>query len=188
MAVWNRIRDLIDNLKTILDIFGWLGLSASVGGIIATVSGVAWAIITGMSAPFVITAGFCTFTGAVYLGMAPMAYRALRRMQVIPLSQKPNHDLWRQVPNLHLLEAACLLADAEPNSGLIETGQPGYVWFRTLCEAIVSKEIEHVPAPQDQFATSPSGWYQPYPGTVISRDSLLAFARKRKIERPFLAV
>jgi hypothetical protein len=115
MAIAHRIRAVIDGVGTVITVIGWFGLSAWIAGIGTAIGGTAWAMISGIPVPLVIMAAFCTFTGAVYLALAPMAYRTLQLVHKSPARTRPDPEIWRHLQNLQLFEAACLLADIEPD-------------------------------------------------------------------------
>jgi hypothetical protein len=170
-----------------LAILGWLGLSAWASGIAVAVGGTAWAMITHVSTPLVIMAAFCTFTGAVYLGLAPMAYRVLMRAQDTPARPvRPDPEIWRHLSTLKLYEAACLLADIEPNKENIARPGDENGWYRALSEAIKSHEIIYIYTILDDDRTTQYG-YLPHDETMISRGELQKFAKSRDIRRAFLS-
>jgi hypothetical protein len=187
MWIWDRIKAIIGNVKALLAILGWLGLSAWVGGIATAAGGAVWAVMTHVSTPLVIMAVFCTFTGAVYLGLAPMAYRALARIQDAPTRPiRPDPEIWRHLSTLRLYEAACLLADIEPNKSKVD--EPGDVngWYRALYDAIRDNEILYIYSILDDDRTTQYG-YLPHPDTVITREDLRKFSTSRNLKRAFLS-
>jgi len=186
MAIARWIKAIIDGVGTVSTVIGGLGLSAWIAGAAAAIGGAAWAMIIGLAAPLVIMAAFCTLTGAVYLALAPMAYRTLQMVQKSPARTRPDPEIWRHLPNLQLFEAACLLADIEPD--FLTADNPGDAngWFRALCEAINAKEILWVKSAEDNRHTFPDG-YHPHRETIITRNDLQKFAEKRQIRRAFLS-
>jgi hypothetical protein len=76
-----------------------------------SVGGAVWAVIIGVSTPIAIMAGYCTLVAAVYLGMAPMAYKVLvsvgagARPVRKPLPP-PDYMMWLHVEYLTLEQAA----------------------------------------------------------------------------------
>ena len=123
-----------------------------------------------------------------------MAYRVLQRAQDMPARLRPAPQVWQHLPQYKLYEAACLLADLEPDIPIV--GKPGDAngWYRALCIAIQSGELDRLPTPFDSqhiFGTYQDNGtikneYRPYEETVISRKSLQEFAIKRELRRPFL--
>jgi hypothetical protein len=117
-GVLRKIRDIFGWLKFAWALLGWFGWTSIVTGVAASAGGAIWAVIAGVPIPIAIMAGYCTFVGAVFLTMAPMAYRALAnapRQKGIRQST-PNYDEWRQVEILTLLEAAYLWCGYDPHS------------------------------------------------------------------------
>jgi hypothetical protein len=102
MAIQRRIRGIIDGVGTVAMVIGWLGLSAWIAGVGTAILGAVWAMISGVAAPVVFMAAFCTFTGAVYLALAPMAYRTLQLVQKSPARGRPDPEIWRHLPNFQL--------------------------------------------------------------------------------------
>src|SRR4051794_41272295 len=93
----DRIARAINAIKALLAVLGWLGLSGWLAGLAATLGGGAWAMMTGIAAPLVIMAAFCTFTAAAYLAMIPLGYRVLLRAQDMPGQAHSNPEIWRHV-------------------------------------------------------------------------------------------
>src|SRR5579871_5010757 len=114
-------------LTRIRDAFNW-GLFAyrlivllAATGVLGSLGGAVWAMLIGVPLPIAIMAGYCTFVGAVYLAIAPLAYRALsevpRRTQVAKKPPTPNYSAWRHLEAYELQDAAKLWAEIDPNSG-----------------------------------------------------------------------
>ena len=116
-----------------------------------------------------------------------MAYRALARIQDAPTRPiRPDPEIWRHLSTLRLYEAACLLADIEPNKSKID--EPGDVngWYRALCDAIRDNEIFYIYSILDDDRTTQYG-YLPHPDTVITREDLNKFSTSRNLRRAFLS-
>lgn len=69
-------------VKKAKELWSWYsfaaGISAlSITGIGFAVGGAVWLVNAGFPMPLALMAGYCTLVGAVYLAMAPLAYRAL---------------------------------------------------------------------------------------------------------------
>jgi hypothetical protein len=198
MAIWDRFAQLVNRGKAIWTVIGWFGLAGTVVGTVTAIGGTVWAMITGISAPIVIMAAFCTLTAGIYLGLVPMAYRALLRFQEMePTRARPDTEIWRHLSEFKLYEAACLFADIDPDIPTVSKPGDANGWYRALCQAINNGEIHHVPTPFDNQNTfmvmSPDGGmtgkteYRPYEETVITRDDLKKFATKCGLRRGFLA-
>jgi hypothetical protein len=78
---------------------GWQ-LSGALGftGLIGSTGGALWAIVLGVPTPIALMVGYCTLVGAVYLAMAPLAYRALAQSpsnQIAAQSKTaPDYKAW----------------------------------------------------------------------------------------------
>jgi hypothetical protein len=193
MAILDRVNKAVATAKSIVAVIGWLGLTAWVTGLAAAFGGAAWAMINGISAPIIIMAVFCTITAGTYLAIVPMAFRILRRIEDAPLRIRPSPEIWQHVPRLRLFEAACLLADIDPDLPLVSRPGDANGWYRAICEALLAEEIERIPTEHDPNhifidLSNPDNkpQYRPYEETVISRDALQAFAKRRGLRRAFL--
>jgi hypothetical protein len=125
----------VSTAKSAIAVVGWLGFTGWFVGLPTAVAGTAWAMTTGLAAPIVIMAAFCTFTGAVYLALVPMAYRVLLRSQELPVRVRPNPEIWRHVLQLELCNvdvARFKLATSSSQNGLSPSP-----WSRT-CTAIIA--------------------------------------------------
>jgi hypothetical protein len=186
MWIWGRIKAIISNVKAVLAILGVLELSASISTILVSVGGGVWAVITGIPLPLVVMAAFCTFTGGIYLALAPMAYRALTRIQDAPPPvRRPDPEIWRHVSRLELFQAACLLADIEPDFTIVDKPGDANGWLTVLRDALRSDEIKYIKTVYDSQHVLADG-YHPHKETVISRESLQQFAAKRHHRKAFL--
>jgi hypothetical protein len=155
-------------------ILGWLGLSSLVAGLAISIGGAVWAVISGTSIPIAIMAGFCTLVGAIYLTIAPAAFRALT-IPKVPNSREseaPNYEAWRQVKVLTLLEASKLWAGVDPGSS---TGTyDSHAWYRVLSDAIFSGDLKYIPKSTGNVTER----YAPSPDTKIAREALGQCAAK----------
>jgi hypothetical protein len=77
------------------------------------------AVILGVPTPIALMVGYCTLVGAVYLAMAPLAYRALAQSpsnQTASHSKTaPDYKAWSLVKVLSLGDAAYLWCDRDPH-------------------------------------------------------------------------
>lgn len=113
-AVWDRV-------SFVWMVIGWLGFAGLFTGIAASIGGSILAMATGVPIPIVIMAGYCTLVGAVYLGMAPLAYKTLaaasgrgyRNSRDEPPA--PDYAAWLHIETLSLLNAARLWCDYDPH-------------------------------------------------------------------------
>lgn len=112
-------KEAVEWAVAIWHVLGWLGLTAIITGLAASIGGTVWAVLTGIPIPIAIMAGYCTLTGAVYLAMAPMAYRAISMRPPdagAPPKVAPDYKAWRQVEFLRLGQAAALWCGHDPHS------------------------------------------------------------------------
>ncbi len=82
-------------------------------GIATAMGGGVWAVLIGVPLPIAIMAGYCTLVGAVYLAIAPLAYRALAQSPANNSSPQPNkitpdYKVWSHIKVLGLQQAAFL--------------------------------------------------------------------------------
>jgi hypothetical protein len=177
------LQKLIDAISALWTMLGWFGVTATIISLSTAAGGVIWAMVTGIAGPIVLMAAFCTITAGVYLALVPMAYRTLRRIQDMPIQVRPDPEIWRHVTTFRLSEAACLLADVEPD--LAAVSKPGAVnaWYRAMCDSLKDGEIQHIRLSEEIVFRD--GYY-PHEKTIISRDDLKKFANKKNIRRAFL--
>jgi hypothetical protein len=60
----------------------------AITGVGLAVGGTVWLVKSGIPLPLALMAGYCTFVGAAYLAMAPLAYRALSQ-NLVAKPRKP---------------------------------------------------------------------------------------------------
>jgi len=185
MAILDRINRAISTVKSVLAVVGWLGLTGLLTGIAAAIGGTVWAMITGISAPLVIMAAFCTFTGAVYLSLAPMAYLALIRARDAPPRMRPDPEVWRHLSQFQIFEAGCLLADMEPSTSLANEPGSSNGFCRALCIEVNNGNMQRINMHYDDLNIV-RGRYIADIETVISREELKKFAVSRGLKRAFL--
>jgi hypothetical protein len=148
--------------------------------------GAIWAVIAGVPLPIAIMVGYCTFVGAVFLTMAPMAYRALANAPGQRVIQKsaPNYQEWRQVETLTLVQAACLWCGYDPHSKSATSEIS--TRLTVLVDAVRHKQLKLVPTGgADEYilrerVTSPEGWHS------TTRTMLKDFAKRRGDDPLFL--
>lgn len=137
MGGWpSKIREAVSWAKTISDLLGWLGWLPAILGILAAIGGGIWAVIIGVPYPIAIMAGYCTLVGAVYLVMAPMAFRALINVpRATPLRRHgPNYRAWGHLEKLTLRQAAFLWSELDPNGD--QASADVMVWLDVLFDAV----------------------------------------------------
>jgi hypothetical protein len=110
-------------LERFRDAFNWGWLAYRIvwvlvaTGIASAVGGGVWAVIIGVPMPIALMAGYCTLVGAVYLAMAPLAYRALAQSPANKPGKKkivPNYVAWRHLESYNIADAAKLWCDIDP--------------------------------------------------------------------------
>src|ERR1700716_3951001 len=98
--------------------FAWqLAGALGVTGLISSGSGSVWAMILGVPTPIALMVGYCTLVGAVYLAMAPLAYRALTQSPANKTEKKkitPNYVAWRYLESYQIIDASKLWCDIDP--------------------------------------------------------------------------
>jgi hypothetical protein len=196
MRVVRFLTKIVDLAGTIAVVLGWFGVTSYVVGAIIAIGGAGWALMTGVAAPIAFMGAFCTATAAAYLALLPMAYRTLQRAQETSPRARPDPEIWRHVQELRLYEAACLLADIEPDLPIVSRPGDANGWYRALCEAVRGRQIGRVPTPFDanhMFVSyddhgHPTGSheYRPHQETTITRSELRRFAEARGVRRVFL--
>lgn len=185
-GVLRKIRDIVGWAKFAWALLGWFGWTSAVTGAAAAIGGAIWAVIAGVPLPIAIMVGFCTFVGAVFLAMAPMAYRVLANApgQNVINKSTPNYREWRQVETLTLLQAACLWCGYDPYSK--PTASEISVRLTIFVDAVRRKQLKLVPTGgADEYdmhgrIASPEGWHS------TTRTALKEFAKKRGDDPLFL--
>jgi hypothetical protein len=168
--------------------WGWLAyriiwiLAAT--GILSAVGGTVWAVLIGVPLPIAIMAGYCTLVGAVYLAIAPLAYRALANSpansRAIPIIA-PDYRLWRLKKVLTLSQAAHLWNNRDPS---IVVGTPDIEGiFELFKEAIQSGSMPIVLSPGSNSMIEVA---YPDKTTRVNRESLKQFAKTHGYDPAFL--
>jgi hypothetical protein len=183
MRIFGPLRKIIDAIGTLYLVFGWFGLSAPIASLAIAIGVGAWATMTGVAAPIVLLAAFCTVAAGVCLALVPMAYRTLRRIQDMPVQIRPDPEIWRYVTTFRLSEAACLLANIQPDLAAVSKPGDAYAWYRALCDALKNDEIKYLHTGDNLILRD--GYY-PHETTIIPRVDLIKFADQRHIRRAFL--
>lgn len=98
-------------------------------------------MIQGVPLPIALMVGYCTLVGAVYLGMAPLAYRALAQSPANASTKRrpPNYKACRLASDYSLKDAAHLWCDIDPvDKGTYDT----VAWFKILKEKVQDGTFE----------------------------------------------
>jgi uncharacterized membrane protein YfcA len=103
-------------LRRIKDTWSWgrfawqVAAAFGLTGLIGSAAGTVWAVIQGVPLPIALMVGYCTLVGAVYLAMAPLAFRALSNSTTsIPAESaktKPDYKTWSHIQSLSVAQAA----------------------------------------------------------------------------------
>jgi hypothetical protein len=169
-------------LERFRDAFNWGWLAYRVAwvfvatGIASAIGGGVWAVLIGVPLPIAIMAGYCTLVGAVYLGIAPLAYRVLiaptggARLSKAP--QPPNYQAARLLKDYTLGEASHMWCDVDP---IANDTYDTSIWFKVLKAKAQEKILVIVP-PEDKSRRVTDALY-PTLGTRVTRESLQAFAK-----------
>jgi DNA-binding transcriptional LysR family regulator len=151
---------------------GALGLT----GLLSSVGGTVWAMIQGVPLPIALMVGYCTLVGAVYLAMAPLAYRALAQSPAnSPQPKKPKPPNYAAVRLMHqytLSEASRLWCDIDQSaSPTMESNS----WEQALAAAIQRGDLGFIPkyTAQPHLEKRKPEW-----STIIPRSALQEFAAK----------
>jgi hypothetical protein len=166
--------------------FAWgvlalLGLSTSV---VASV----WAAVLRVPTPIVIMAGFCTFVAAVYLAMAPLAYKVLRQAasdtptgRQSRKPESPNYTAVRLQHQYSLNAASRLWCDIDPNE---QSTYDTAAWLEAMVSAVQRGELPFVVQDRDRAT-----FEKAYPNnrTMVTRDALKKYAAKNGQSPKFLS-
>jgi hypothetical protein len=167
--------------------FAWqLAGALGITGLISSVGGSVWAVILGVPLPIALMVGYCTLVGAVYLAMAPLAFRVLAvspQTATAPVRKKPtpNYTAWRHLNLYELQDAAKLWADVDPNSS---GTNDSIAWFEVFRAKIKERELEIEPKYASERKAEMDN---PTEFTKIKKDSLKKFAERHGYDRPFYA-
>lgn len=157
--------------------FAWqLASVLGVTGLITSFGGGVWAVIIGVPVPIALMAGYCTLVGAVYLAMAPLAYRALAQSPANKIEKKriiPNYVAWRHLESYQIIDASKLWCDIDPNA----TSTPDTsAWVQAFIAAVKRGDLalEYYSSSYDRQAREK---HNPTSDSKITRASLQAFAK-----------
>ena len=142
--MWERLRQIRDTFK--LGLFAYrLVVALGLTGVASAIGGSVWAVIIGVPVPIALMAGYCTLVGAVYLAMAPLAYRALAHstpggasVQFVKKTP-PDYKTWSHIQFLSVSQAAYLWSGQDPN---VPSEAPEIdLWAQVMKDAIKRKEL-----------------------------------------------
>jgi hypothetical protein len=170
--------------------FAWqLAVFFGLSGLLASVAGSIWAVILGVPTPIALMVGYCTLVGAVYLAMAPLAFRALANPAAIPGVAKvtksaPDYKTWSHIQSLSISQAAYLWCGLDPNvpSELPEID----MWANVMKDAIKRRELPIALAAWAESDDWQWAVMAPKPETTMKRSDLAKFAKSKGWEPDFL--
>jgi hypothetical protein len=99
----------------------------------------------GIPLPLALMAGYCTLVGAVYLAMAPLAYRVLRQTPFVTKpgeDNRPNYAAVRLQHQYSLGPASRLWVDLDPRAFATYDSQ---AWYETFVSAIQQGKLKFQP-------------------------------------------
>jgi len=164
-----------------------LGLS----GFALSIGGTIWAMILNVPTPIAVMAGYCTLVGAVYLALAPLAYRALVNQSTTPKGPEtiaPNYAIWRHRETIYLGDAACLFAELVPDANNKQKPQVRE-FLGALIDAARNDEIDFIYRSKGSVRTQSIMDHEKAmvdSTTQVERNELKAFAKKRDYDPMFL--
>jgi hypothetical protein len=169
--------------------WGWLAYRViyvlAISGILSAVGGSVWAVVIGVPLPIAIMAGYCTVVGAVYLAMAPLAYRALAQSPANkPEKRKiiPNYTAWRHLESYGIYDAAKLWCDVDP----IGNGTPDSAAWAEAFKAEVKKGSLKLEYYSDDGSRQLYEKSNPTTDSKVTRESLKKFGKDRGHDPIFL--
>jgi hypothetical protein len=173
---------LLATIRRAKELWSWYSFTVGVGalavaGATTAIGGAVWLIRAGIPLPLALMAGFCTLVGAVYLAMAPMAYRFLSQKaqseRPVRAPTRLNLTAIRLQHQYTILAASRLWVGIDPN----KVSTPDSVaWFDAIVSAIQQDKLtiqsrwgsdEHMKAIERS---------DPMTTTVVNRDDLKKFA------------
>jgi hypothetical protein len=189
LGALKKIKEAWGWAKTVWEVLGWLGFTAAITGVAASIGGAVWAVIIGVPLPIAIMAGYCTFVGAVYLVIAPMLFRALglgatrSAGSIAAIKTPPDYNAWRQLKLIRLSQAAYLWCERDPN---IESDDPEIqTWLEVFKDAIKHGDLRLNLNWADSDDLRHAIMF-PDDNHTVARSDLQAFAKKRGYDKRFL--
>lgn len=175
------------------ELYSWYSFVVGVGFLMVTGVGLAigapvWLVKIGIPLPIAAVAGYCTFVGAVYLAMAPLANRALVRIANTTPSAKPKEDRRPNYPAVRLQHryalgpVSRLWVDLDPRANATYDSQ---AWYETLVSAIQQKKLGFAPRHREQRMIDLEREKPDY-NTIVARDELKRYASSIGEDPPFL--
>jgi hypothetical protein len=142
---------MLDWLKRIRATWSWarfawqIAVVLGLSGAVSAIGGAVWAMIIGVPTPIAIMAGYCTLVGAIYLAMAPLAYRTLATPKQVETNfSRPDYQAWKMVSVLTIGEAAYLWCDIEPEQPGITIPAKVSGWLRAIIDSVMTGKLDFV--------------------------------------------
>jgi len=171
-------------LRRLKEFYSWYSFAVGVSALFVTgfglaVGGAVWLIRAGIPIPLALMAGYCTLVGAVYLAMAPVAFRALRQTvssrpaQKTVAAPKINYTAIRLQHQYTLLAASQLCVGLSPTSST--TNHDSNSWCETFSSAVQQGKLRFEP----RWTESDMIKYEranPSVETIVRRDELKRYA------------
>lgn len=192
MGALKKLKELFDWGKTAWEVISWLGYGTAILGALASIGGAIWAVITGVPLPVAVMAGYCTLVAAVYLGLAPAAYRAVYAARPShspsssPIRKYPNPDysIWRHVETLTIDQAACLWCEHDPEEPPPDTKITA--WRMAFQDAIRRGELAMSPRTGQSKNDFDYERREPPDYARVTRTNLRAWATMKGYDPEFL--
>jgi hypothetical protein len=164
--------------------FAWqIAAAFGLTGLVGSVAGAVWAVILGVPLPIALMVGYCTLIGAVYLAMAPLAFRVLATSGAVRVEKKflkPNYDAVRLMHEYTLRDASRLWCDIDQNDKATHESES---WYQALRAAVQRGEISFKPRITSQGFSEKKN---PEGATINARQALQKYAVKIKKDPIFL--
>jgi hypothetical protein len=164
--------------------FAWQVAGAfGLTGLIGSVAGAIWAVILGVPLPIALMVAYCTLVGAVYLTMAPLAFRVLALSganKVERKSLKPNYAAVRLMHEYALSEASRLWCDIDQHEKATHESES---WYQALRAAVQRGELPFKPKITSQAFMEKKN---PEWSTVVTRQGLKDYSAKINHDPIFL--
>jgi hypothetical protein len=164
--------------------FAWqLAIFFGLSGFLASVAGSITAVIQGVPVPIALMVGYCTLVGAIYMAMAPLAFRVLSAASgSVPKKDifKPNYAAVRLMHEYTLKDASHLWCDIDQNG---KNTRESEAWYQALTSAIQRGELEFEPKITAHYGRE---LRNPEWSTRIPREALKKYAAKINQDPIFL--
>lgn len=175
MSIKDKVAAALPWIEPILDYFDW---RKTVAAFLVTAALTLWSYAKELPAPVIAVLALATLIHVAYA----LAFPAFLRLVHVGVNPRPNYDIWRHKSQFALIQAACLLADREPNMNPVVLDGDAAAWFEVLSEAIQKGELDHISRPNAQRNGNPQLY------TQIEATKLKRFCTRRGLKSRFLAL